>query len=93
MRTTLDLPDPVFRRLKSRAAMEVTSLKALLARFVAAGLRHVGATTGGLVTDATDEVKSTVSAFDLMQDGFGMVRSGHRDLATNPKHMKDFGRD
>lgn len=38
MRTTLDLPDPLFTRLKARAALEHTTLKKLLQRFVEDGL-------------------------------------------------------
>lgn len=34
MRTTLDLPDPLFRDLKIKAAQEGVSLKELLQRFV-----------------------------------------------------------
>jgi hypothetical protein len=29
----------------------------------------------------------------LMREGCGIVKQGPRDLATNPKHMKGFGRD
>ena len=35
--------------------------------------------------------KPTLS--DLMKDACGIVNSGVNDLASNPKHMKDFGRD
>ncbi len=38
MRTTLDLPDNVFRKLKARAAMEGLSLKDLVARYIKSGL-------------------------------------------------------
>jgi hypothetical protein len=38
MRTTLDLPDPLFARLKARAAHERISLKQLLRLFVERGL-------------------------------------------------------
>jgi hypothetical protein len=38
MRTTLDLPDPLFARLKARAVLEHTTLKKLLQRFVEDGL-------------------------------------------------------
>jgi len=38
MRTTIDLPDPLFRRVKAAAAMEGTSLKELITRFVEQGL-------------------------------------------------------
>ncbi len=34
MRTTVDIPDPVYRRLKSRAAAEGSSAKALILRGV-----------------------------------------------------------
>ena len=38
MRTTLELPDPLFARLKARAAIERVSLKHLLRTFVEQGL-------------------------------------------------------
>jgi hypothetical protein len=37
MRTTVDIPDPVYRRLKSRAASEGSSAKELILR----GVHHV----------------------------------------------------
>jgi hypothetical protein len=40
MRTTLDLPDDLFRQVKAKAAMHGTSLKDLLARYVESGLRQ-----------------------------------------------------
>jgi hypothetical protein len=40
MRTTLDLPDDLFREVKAKAALEGTKLKDLLTRFVEAGLRQ-----------------------------------------------------
>ncbi len=41
MRTTLELPDPLFTRLKARAALERTTLKKMLRTFVEEGLdRH-----------------------------------------------------
>ena len=40
MRTTLDLPDDLFRQVKARAALEGASLKVLLARYIEYGLRH-----------------------------------------------------
>ena len=38
MRTTLDLPDPLFRTLKARAALEGVPMKRVLQRLVEAGL-------------------------------------------------------
>jgi hypothetical protein len=40
MRTTLDLPDELFRQVKAKAALEGTKLKDLLTRFVRSGLRE-----------------------------------------------------
>ncbi len=42
MRTTLDLPDELFRQVKAKAAMQGSSLKKLLMRYVADGLREPG---------------------------------------------------
>lgn len=39
MRTTLDLPDALLRQLKAKAALEGTSLKALMRSIVERGLR------------------------------------------------------
>jgi plasmid stability protein len=35
--------------------------------------------------------KGDLSAFDLMRHHFGVIDTGIGDLASNPKHMKDFG--
>lgn len=39
MRTTLDLPDPLFKEVKTRAVQEGVKLKDLLAKYIEAGLR------------------------------------------------------
>lgn len=39
MRTTIDLPDELFRQAKARAALDGMRLKDLIARFVEQGLR------------------------------------------------------
>ena len=38
MRTTLDLPDPLFRELKARAALQGKKLKELITAYLEAGL-------------------------------------------------------
>ncbi len=40
MRTTLDLPDELFRQVKAKAALEGVALKNLLTRYVESGLRQ-----------------------------------------------------
>ena len=42
MRTTVDIPDPVYRRLKSRAASEGSSAKELILRGVKQVLKERG---------------------------------------------------
>ena len=44
MRTTLDLPDPLFRTLKARAALQGRSLKDLVVSYVERGLREPATT-------------------------------------------------
>jgi hypothetical protein len=39
MRTTIDIPDPIYRELKSRAALEGTSVKQLIVQSVSLTLR------------------------------------------------------
>lgn len=39
MRTTLDLPDSLFREVKTRAIQKGLTLKALVAQYIEAGLR------------------------------------------------------
>ncbi len=46
MRTTIDLPDELFRDLKVRAARDGLKLKDLVARFVEAGLRDYAPANG-----------------------------------------------
>lgn len=40
MRTTVDLPDGLFRRVKARAALDGVTLKELIARLVDQGMRR-----------------------------------------------------
>lgn len=40
MRTTIDLPDPLFREVKTRAAREGMKLRELVIRFLEAGIRE-----------------------------------------------------
>lgn len=43
MRTTLELPDPLFKEVKTRAVQQGVTLKDLLATYIEAGLRGVPA--------------------------------------------------
>lgn len=43
MKTTLEIPDPLFRRVKSRAVMQGVKLKDFVPRLLAAGMEHLEA--------------------------------------------------
>jgi hypothetical protein len=86
MRTTVDLPDDVFRRAKAAAALRGRKLKDLIEE----GLLRV-------LENPEDEYysvdKKEPTLYDLMKDACGVAASGVRDLGTNRKHLKEFGRD
>jgi len=86
MRTTVDLPDELFRRAKSEAALRGKKLKDLIEE----GLRAV-------LEQPPPEQQSTVkpkriTAHDLLKHLCGIIEEGPEDLATNKKYFDDFGR-
>lgn len=97
MRTTLDLPDPLFRQLKSRAALEGVSLKDLMARLLTAGMRSADASADRVSEGPAPAVVAPrqpfVSALDVLRDGVGSAPSGRGDLSTNRAHLDGFGRE
>lgn len=78
MRTTLDLPDPLFRSLKARAAMDGSSLKDLLVRLVQRGLAEADGPTptaarsplpvlvAGPLALTADQMRSNAALYALM---------------------------
>ena len=85
MKTTIELSDELFRKVKAEAALRGRKLKDL----VAEGLRLVLEAPPSSTAKAK---KRQPTAYDLMKDGQGIVDSGLGDLATNPKHLRGFGR-
>jgi hypothetical protein len=81
MKTTVEVPDELYRRAKAAAAMSGRKLKDL----VEEGLR--------LVLDAPRKARRQRSLAELMKPARGVVDSGVSDLASNPKHLAKFGRD
>ena len=80
MKTTVELPEELFRRAKAEAALRGRKFKHL----VEEGLRLVLQTPRGERKRPGLEV--------LMSPARGMVDSGVPDLGSNPKHLKGFGR-
>ena len=85
MRTTVDIPDELFRRAKSEAALRGRRLKDL----VEEGLRLILAMPPG-----GDEQPPSPkpSLHELMKDTCGIIKDAPEDYATNPKYLDDFGR-
>lgn len=81
MKTTIELPDELYRRAKAQAALDGRKLKDL----VEDGLRRL------LDKPKAEQQEPTLA--ELMRDACGVVDSGIPDLSTNPEHMAGFGRD
>jgi hypothetical protein len=78
MRTTVELPDPLFARLKARAASERLTLKQLLRSYLERGLNATPAGSGSLRSAHTlprvegplaisGEHLSNAALFDLLE--------------------------
>jgi predicted component of type VI protein secretion system len=81
MKTTVEVPDDLYRRAKAEAALRGRKLRDL----VEEGLR--------LVLEAPRKSRRRPSLAGLMKHARGVVNSGVPDLASNPEHLAGFGRD
>jgi hypothetical protein len=81
MKTTVEVPDDLYRRAKAEAALRGRKFKDL----VEEGLRRV--------LDAPPEAHRRQRLAALMKRARGPVDSGVPDLASNPEHLTIFGRD
>jgi hypothetical protein len=81
MKTTVVLPDTLYRQAKAEAAMRGRKLKDL----VEEGLR--------LVLEAPPDTTRHPDLAALMKHALGVVESGVSDLGSNPEHLKGFGHD
>jgi len=81
MKTTIEVPDDLYRQAKAEAALRGRKLKDLIEE----GLR--------LVLEAPRRTRRDTSLNGLMKRARGIIDSGVPDLASNPEHLKGFGRD
>jgi hypothetical protein len=81
MKTTIEVPDELYRRAKAEAAQRGRKLRYL----VEEGLHLV------LSTPRKPPKRSRLAR--LMERARGSVESNVADLGTNPKHLRGFGRD
>jgi hypothetical protein len=80
MKTTIEVPDELYRRAKAEAALRGRKLRDL----VEEGLR--------LVLEAPPPTRPR-SLAELTRRARGKVDSGLPDLGSNPRHLAGFGRD
>jgi hypothetical protein len=88
MRTTIDLPDELFRRAKAEAALSGRKFKDL----VEEGLRTVIDKTPPDNNAEPGSTPKKTTAHDLLKDLIFENAEGPTDLSTNPKYFDDFGR-
>jgi hypothetical protein len=81
MKTTVEVPDELYRRAKAEAALRGRKLRDL----VEEGLR--------LVLEAPQKKRRRPGLSELTKRARGIIDSGLPDLASNPKHLAGFGRD
>jgi hypothetical protein len=85
MRTTVDLSDDLYRRVKAEAALRGRKVKDL----VEEALRRLLASAD---PDKAETPTVQPSLHDSMRDCCGVVTDAPADYATNPKYMEGFGR-
>ena len=81
MKTTVEVPDDLYRRAKAEAALRGRKFREL----VEEGLRLA------LETPPTTPRQSSLAG--LMKRARGVIDSTIADLASNPEHLVGFGRD
>ncbi len=81
MKTTVEVPDDLYRRAKAEAALRGRKIKDLIEE----GLR--------LVLQAPHKTLRRPSLAGLMKGARGAIDSGVPDLASNAEHLAGFGRD
>jgi hypothetical protein len=81
MKTTVELPDDLYRQAKAEAALRGRKFREL----VEEGLR--------LALEAPRKTRRRSSLTGLMKRACGLIDSGIPDLASNREHLAGFGRD
>ena len=81
MKTTVEMPDDLYRRAKAEAALRGCKFRKL----VEEGLR--------MVLETPRKTRRPPGLAGLMKRAGGVIDSGIPDLASNPAHLAGFGRD
>jgi hypothetical protein len=81
VKTTVEVPDDLYRRAKAEAALRGRKLKDLIEE----GLR--------LVLETPRKAPQRASLAELMKRGRGIIDAGVPDLGSNPEYLEGLGRD
>lgn len=81
MKTTVEVPDELYRKAKADAALRGRKIRDLIEE----GLR--------LVLESRHGMRESPKLAKLMAPARGAIDSGVTDLASNPSHLAGFGRD
>jgi hypothetical protein len=81
MKTTVEMPDELYRRAKAEAALTGRRLRDLIEE----GLH--------LALEVRRKQRGQAGLAALMKHGRGVVASSVRDLGSNAAHLAGFGRD
>jgi len=79
MKTTIEIPDELYRKAKSMAALRGRKFKDLIEE----ALR--------LIVEGPRRIRREQSLAELMKHARGVIDSGLPDLASNPRHLEGFG--
>jgi hypothetical protein len=79
VKTTVEIPDELHRRVKAEAATRGCRLRDIIEE----GLH--------LVLETQSEASTSLA--ELMRSAHGVVNSGVPDLGSNDRHLAGFGRD
>jgi hypothetical protein len=91
MRTTVDIPDELFRLAKSEAALRGRKLKDLVEEGLRLVIEDIKAEEPR-VEHGRHAAPRKGSLHEAMQKFCGIIDDGPTDLSTNPKYFEDFGR-
>jgi predicted transcriptional regulator len=79
MKTTIEIPDELYRKAKSMAALRGRKFKDLIEE----ALR--------LIVESPRKFRREQSLAELMKHARGVIVSGVPDLASNSRHLEGFG--
>ena len=82
VKAIIEVPDEIYRRVKAKTALQGRAIRDVTVELYQKWLE-----------DGEAEASPKASMYARMKHLCGVVKSGVGDLSSNPKHLKDLGRD